>query len=176
MAEFYSRNNLPKTIPQPKCEKIVSTYGKEVQENGTIKVVETGKTNIYEKIQAGKDDCLVYNIIERFKNGDIDALNQRQGQYADITKEPKTLVEYQQSYIDAENYFNSLPLEVRRQFDHNVTDFLQTAINGKLAERHAYFKPPQEVQDAMAQAKAQQNIAEQVVHTPNVVTGGTANE
>ena len=173
MAEFYSRNNLPKTIAQPKCNKTVNEYDKEVQKNGSIKPVVVGKTNIYEKIQASKNDCLVYNILDRFKAGDVSVLNARQGQYADITKEPKTLVEYQQSYIDAENLFNSLPLEVRRQFDHSVTDFLQTALDGKLAERHAYFTPPKVVEDALKQNAAQVAQQEQIVHN---VQGGTVNE
>lgn len=178
MAEFYSRSNLPTTIAQPKCEKIIPTYGKEVGKDGKVQIVETGKTNIYEKIQASKEDTLVYNILDRFNAGDVKALQYHDNvQYGDSTELPKTLVEWQQKYINAENYFNSLPLEVRRQFDHSVSDFLQTAVNGKLAERHAYFKAPDVVEDALKQVGQQQAmnnaINETVVQTPTVVVGGT---
>lgn len=173
MAEFYSRNNLPKTIPQPKCDKLVPTYGREVDESGKVHIVQTGKTNLYEKIQASKEDCLVYNILDRFANGDVGVLNVHQGQYGDFTEMPKTLAEAQQTLIDAENYFNSLPLDVRKEFDHSVGQFLSSAAGGKLAERHAYFKPPEVIQEAMKQNAAQVAQQEQIVHN---VQGGSVNE
>ena len=177
--EFYSRTKLPTTIAQPKCEKIVPTYGKEIQKDGTIKVVETGKTNVYEKIQASKDETLVYNILDRFNAGDVSVLQQRKGQYGDFTNAPKTLVEMQQTLIDAENYFYSLPLDVRKEFNHSVNEFLHSAGDGKLAERHQYFKAPEAVDNAIKQVANQQNLqptAPTIVQTPNIVTGGTANE
>lgn len=169
--DFYSRTNLPATIPQPKCEKIVPTYGKEVAKDGTIKVVETGKTNIYEKIQASKDETLIYNILDRFNAGDTSALMQRQGSYGDFTQAPKTLVEAQQALIDADRYFNSLPLEVRKEFNHSLSEFLASAGNGKLAERHAYFKPPKEVEQAIKQPVVQEPVPT-IVQTPTIKTGG----
>lgn len=177
MAEFYSRSNLPTTIAQPKCEKIIPTYGKEVGKDGKVQIVETGKTNIYEKIQASKDETLVYNILDRFNAGDVSVLNQRQGTYGDFTEMPKTLAEAQQTLIDAEKYFYSLPLEVRKEFDHSVSEFLHSAGEGKLSERHAYFKAPDVVEDALKQVGQQQAINnainETVVQTPTVVAGGT---
>jgi len=174
--EFYSRSNLPTTIPQPKCEKIVPTYGKEVTKDGKVQIVETGKTNIYEKIQASKDETLVYNILDRFNAGDVNALNQRQGTYGDFTDMPRTLAEAQQALIDAENYFYTLPLDVRKEFNHSVSDFLASAGKGKLAERHEYFKAPEPVDSAIKQVGQQQVLQEVVnqaiVQTPTVTTGG----
>lgn len=174
--EFYNRSNLPDTIAQPKCEKIIPTYGKEIDKDGTVKIVETGKTNIYEKIQACKDETLVYNILDRFNAGDVTALNQRQGTYGDFTEMPKTLVEAQQILIDAEKYFYTLPLEVRKEFNHSVSEFLSCAGNGKLAERHEYFKAPEAVDKAIKQVvqqeTMQQQIGQTVVQTPTITTGG----
>lgn len=175
--EFYSRSNLPVTIPQPKCEKIVPTYGKKI-EDGKVKIVETGKTNLYDYIQASKDETLVYNILDRFNAGDVNALNQRKGTYGDFTNAPKTLAEAQQSLIDAENYFYSLPLDVRKVFNHSLSDFLESVGNGTLSERHSYFKAPKAVDDALKQVANQQELqqAQQtVVQTPIITTneGGT---
>lgn len=164
MSEFYSRNNLPTTIAQPKCNKIVNEYKKEIQDNGSVKAVVSGKTNIYEKIQASKNECLVYNILDRFKAGDTSVLNARQGGYGDFTDAPKTLAESQQRLIDAENYFNTLPLEVRKEFNHSVVDFLNSIGNGTIAQRHAYFTPPKVVEDALKQNAAQVAQQEQIVH------------
>lgn len=177
--EFYSRTNLPATIAQPKCEKIIPTYGRKVGDDGKVKVVETGKTNIYEKIQVSKDETLVYNILDRFNAGDINALNQRKGSYGDFTNAPKTLAEAQQTLINAENYFYSLPLEVRKEFNHSVSEFLHSAGDGKLAERHAYFKAPEVVDNAIKQVAQQQavNQAQQtVIQTPTITTEVATNE
>lgn len=174
MAEFYSRNNLPKTIPQPKCNKIINEYKKEIQKNGSVKAVVTGKTNIYEKIQASKDECLVYNIIDRFNAGDTSVLNVRQGKYGDFSEAPKTLAESQQRLIDAEHYFNSLPLDVRNEFNHSVVDFLNAIGDGSITKRHQYFTPPKVVEDALKQNAAQIAQQENIVH--NVQKEETVNE
>lgn len=171
--EFFSRNNLPATIPQPRCNKIVNEYKKEVQKNGSVKAVVTGKTNIYEKIQASKDDCLVYNILDRFNAGDVSVLNARHGEYGDFSEAPKSLAESQQRLIDAENYFNTLPLDVRNEFNHSVLDFLNSVGDGSVTKRHAYFTPPKVVEDALKQNSANVAQQEQIVHD---VQGGTANE
>ena len=177
--EYYSRINKPVTIAQPKCEKIVPTYGKEIDKDGKVHIVETGKTNLYEKIQASKEDTLIYNILDRFNAGDISVLQARQGVYGDFTDAPKTLAEAQQSLITAENYFNSLPLDVRAEFNHSFSEFLASASAGTLSERHNYFKPPKEVEQAINQAQNQQNLeqsAQTTIQTPQVTTkttGGT---
>ena len=96
--------------------------------------------------------------------------------HGDFTNAPKTLVEAQQRLIDAENYFMSLPLDVRKEFDHNFSQFLSSVNDGSVTERHSYFNPTQEVQEAMNVAAAQQKQSEQIVHTPNIISGGTNNE
>ena len=184
MAEFYSRTNMPSTIPQPECSKIVPTYGIEIDDDGKVRVVETGKTNLYEKIQASKEDTLIYNILDRFKAGDVTALQKNQGYYADLTEMPKTLAEAQQSLITAENYFNSLPLDVRKEFNHSFSEFLATASAGKLAERSSYFKTQEQAQDLVSQEVQQPVVPQQpvtnqtqtTIQTPQVMTGGTTNE
>lgn len=172
---FYSRSNLPETIPQPKCEKIIPTYGKKVNDDGSICVVETGKTNLYEKIQASKDETLVYNILDKFNAGDVSVLQQRRGTYGDFTDMPETLVEAQQTLIDAENYFYSLPLEVRKEFNHSVSEFLSSASKGTLSERHKYFRAPEEVENAIKQVSQQQDV-QTIVQAPKIITGGDSNE
>ena len=170
MATFYSAYNPCPTIPQPKCKKIVNEYKKVVQSNGSIKAEIVGKTNIYEKIQASKESSLVYNILKRFEMGDVNVLNARAGQYGDFTEAPKSLAESQQLLIDAENYFNSLPLDVRKEFDHSLGNFLNSVGDGSIVNRHTYFAPPKVVEDALKQNAAQVAQQEQIVHD---VQGGS---
>ena len=172
--EYYSRSNLPATIAQPKCDKIVPTYGEKIDKDGKVHVVETGKTNLYEKIQASKDDTLIYNILDRFAAGDVSVLQRHQGVYADLTDMPKTLAEAQQSLITAENYFNKLPLDVRAEFNHSFSEFLASASAGKLAERHSYFKAQEQASDLVNQTVSQKPVENQtIIKSPQVTTGGT---
>ena len=173
--EFYSRTNLPATIPQPECAKIVPTYGEKIDKDGKVHVVVTGKTNLYEKIQASKDDTLIYNILDRFAAGDVSVLQRHQGFYADLTDMPKTLAEAQQSLITAENYFNKLPLDVRSEFNHSFSEFLASASAGKLAERHSYFKAQEQAADLVNQTVGQQPVNNQTttIQSPQVTTGGS---
>ena len=132
MAKFYSRSNYPATIPCPECSENVPTFTLKInKETGKKELKKTGETNLYQKIQAAKEETLIYNIIKRFENGDIEALNKTHGTYGDFSNMPKTLAEAQQSLIDAENTFNSLPLDVRRQFNMSSSEFVASLTNGK---------------------------------------------
>ena len=159
--DFYSRVNRPKTIPYPRSSKIVPTYSLQVnKETGKKEIIESGKTNIYDMIQASKEETMVYNIIKRFQNGDLEALTKTKGIYGDFTNAPKTLAEAQQLIINAENHFNELPLGVRQEFNFSSSEYLAALTNGKFEQIMAkYIKQP-EVQEEVQQVP-QQNIQPQ---------------
>lgn len=99
-------------------------YGLEVDKDGVTQLVEKGKYDLYEFIQSHADSVDIHKILERFQNGDVDALNKYQGYYADITDAPKTFAEALNTVIKAKDLFNSLPLDVREQFDHSPEKFI----------------------------------------------------
>lgn len=127
---FYSATNRPSTISYPKSEKIIPTFGLKINKDGKKELHQIGTTNLYEKIQASKDQTLIYNVLERYNNGELDLLSRSQGMYGDFTDLPTSLAEAQQKLIDAENIFNSLPLDIRKQFNHSVSEFLASFSNG----------------------------------------------
>ncbi len=128
---FYSRSNRPKTIPQPKCEENVPTFSLQINKaNGKKELVESGKTNLYEKIQASKDATLIYNIIDRYNAGDNSVLNKAMGSYGNFTQMPATLVEAQQKLIDAERTFEQLPIAIREKYNNSYTEFLADVTAG----------------------------------------------
>lgn len=139
--EFKSRTNYPATIPMPQCSKIQPTFELKIdKETGKKELKKSGSTNIYEKIQAAKESTLIYNIIERYKQGYEEVLTKTKGIYADITQMPTSLAEAQQRLIDAENYFNKMPLELRKEFNNSYTEFLASINNGnieKIAKKYA---------------------------------------
>lgn len=86
----------------PCGEKIVDTYSLVIdKKTGKEDLQVTGKTNIYEFIQKSLPETLIYNIIERYNNGDVTALDKIHGFYGDVTTMPKNLAEAQQLMINA---------------------------------------------------------------------------
>lgn len=123
----YDRNL---NIPAPSGEKIVPVYSLVVdEETGREDIQVTGKTNIYDFIQKSLDETLVYNIIERYNQGDVSALEKIKGFYGDVTNAPKNLAEAQQILINAKKVFDSLPLDVRAKYNHSVSEFLSAVEN-----------------------------------------------
>lgn len=133
---FYSRTNKPATIAYPKSEKTIPTFSLEIDKTtGKKTLKETGKTNIYDKIQASAEQTKIYNILDRFNAGDIDAINKVKGHYGDFTNLPRTLAEAQQQLINAEKLFYQQPLEVRQEFNHNPAEFFAAAASGDVLTR-----------------------------------------
>ena len=66
----------------------------------------------------------IYTILSRFEQGDESVLSKRNGQYVDLTELPTTFAEMHQKIIDAENEFNALPLEIRSEYEFDVSKFI----------------------------------------------------
>lgn len=137
MSKFFSFSNRPKTIAHPTTSKIDPIYQEQIDKDGKKMLKEVGQTNRYEKIQTFKEETMIYNILKRFAAGDVEALNQKKGTFGDFSNTPTSLAEAQQQLIDAENTFNSLPLEIRGEFDHSYEQFLASAQKGDVLDRIA---------------------------------------
>lgn len=112
--EFYSRskyNNDHKTSPVGEEEK--TTYELYLDENGQEELKETGKTNVYEMIQAAAKDVDIYTILERYENGDLAAINKKNGFYEDISEIPNNINELNEAAKNARTVFDSLTEEQR---------------------------------------------------------------
>jgi len=130
--EFYNRSKYNKGEPSPAGEKEVPTYTLKIDEKtGKEELKQTGTTNIYELIQASKDECDVYNILKRYEAGNVEILNQRQGVYADMTKAPTSLAQAQQMLLDAEQDFYMLPVEIRKEFNNSPSEYISAISNGE---------------------------------------------
>lgn len=113
--EFYNQNKLPPKQPTPSGSPFRTKYKRKIDEKtGAETVVECGKTNVYEKIQAAKDSTMIYNIVERYQNGEIGLLNARQGYYGDVSNTPTNIFEAEEQAQMANNNLNKLPSELRK--------------------------------------------------------------
>lgn len=103
-------------------------YSAKVEKDGSVKLTKVGEENIQEKIDAAKDSTDIATIVAYYnQTGDESVLKRYVPVYGDFSKLPTTLAEFLQLRIDSENFFNSLPVEVRKEFDNDSNKFFAQA-------------------------------------------------
>lgn len=147
---FYSRTHRPVTVVPPIGDGTAPIY-EEIVENGATVLKATGKDNLYDIVQASKEESLVYNIIARYQRGDINALNQRVTQYMDVVGMPTNLAEAYSTMIDVQRKFDSLSPEMKKKFDNDVNVFVDVV-------SHA---TPTQLQDIFGVTQAQVDIVKE---------------
>ena len=106
-------------IPANPGERFKALYTPVFDKDGNFELQVSGKEDLYAFIQSHAESVDIHVILERFARGDISALSKVQGTYGDFTTVPKTYAELLNSVIQGEQYFLSLPVEVRAKFDHD---------------------------------------------------------
>lgn len=79
--------------------------------------------NVYDRIQADRDATDINLLMQRFALGDSEAINVRKGMYIDATKMPTTYAEVFQRGLEAEQYFEGLPTDLKEMFDNSYSVF-----------------------------------------------------
>lgn len=108
-----------------------------------LEVVEKGKEDFYAYINSFADSVNIHVLLARFKNGDKEALLHRAGSYIDISALPTNINEFIDLARNAEELFNSLPIETKRAFNNNVVEFISTIGDDSWKEKMA--KSPAEI-------------------------------
>lgn len=99
------------------------TYQMSIDDDGKRELKKVGEINLYAKIQSFKDSVDINYLLARFARGDEHALSKVQGIYGDFTHMPTTYAELAQRVTDAENLFNNLPLDIRKEFNFSASEF-----------------------------------------------------
>lgn len=82
--------------------------------DGSIEYKETGKVNVYAQIQEGKEDTMIYNILERFKNGDLGVLYKKPAlNYGDSTIAPNNINDLNAMAKNAGQKYQAMPEELK---------------------------------------------------------------
>ncbi len=123
MPKFLSLLNLGEFVSSVEGSPIVNEYVDSVDENGVANVQFIGQKNLQDEINAAFDDTSIYRMIDKYLNGDVNALNVRNGEYVDLTQVPKDLIEAHKMKTFAIKSFNNLPIEVRDLFDNDPAKF-----------------------------------------------------
>lgn len=80
-------------------------------------------TDVYSRIQADKDSVDINVLMQRFALGDTEALDIKKGFYLDTRDMPKNIHEVFAMGLEAEQYFEGLPVELKEKFDNSHSVF-----------------------------------------------------
>lgn len=127
MSNFDNRYRKPVRFHSEAGDPVKILYSPEFDKNGVMTLKESGRENLYDFIQSHKDSVDIHKIMQRFAEGDVNALSKVQGQFGDFSQFPKTYAEMLNQVIEGENAFNGLPLEVREKFGFSFQQWLVTA-------------------------------------------------
>ena len=105
--------------------KLIAKYAMKIDEKtGYEYLAPTGDfDNVYDRIQADYPSTDINLLMERFALGETEAINIKQGFYADVTKMPKSYAELFQTYEDCKKFFDELPSDLKEMFDNSYTEF-----------------------------------------------------
>ena len=102
----------------------VPIYSPSVDNDGHINLEVIGVKNLPEYIDSFRESCDINNLVARFNAGDVTALSRTQGAFFDATQLPHTYAEMLNTVINAEQTFNSLPIDIREKFDNSYVKWL----------------------------------------------------
>lgn len=110
-----------------RCEagsRIAKTYEPVYDRRGVWHLEESGHTNKYLEIQSFADSCDINIIMARYRNGEVDVLQQIQGTYGDFSEIPTNYADIMNKKIQAENLFMSLSADIREKYNNSVEQFM----------------------------------------------------
>lgn len=144
--KFYSLTNPAPRKATCSGKKEIDDYEVRFDKSGVKKLVKKStKKNIYDRIQANKEASEIYTIIEhcdpKFKKEIISIKAATNSEVYDLTKMPENLIQAKQMQIDAEENWKKLPIELRKEFNHNPNEFMASMQNGSFKSRYEKVYP-----------------------------------
>ena len=114
----------PKIYSEP-GSPIAPVFSKVTDKNGKVELKITGEKNIYDEIQSHAESVDIATLMQRYeREQDSSIFQQKKGIYIDTTEMPKTFAEVQGIIIAETNRFNQLPLDIRKQFNYSVEEYV----------------------------------------------------
>lgn len=142
--------------PRQRVHEVLGSREKQLyspiyDDRGVLHLRETGKHDLYAEIQSHRDSVDIHVLLARYRNGDTEALQRIQGAYGDFTQMPTTFAEALNTLIAAEQYFQSLPVDVRSRFGHDFNRFI-ASMDSPTWAADAGIEMPKPPDDNMAEA------------------------
>ncbi|QCS36687.1 minor capsid protein [Capybara microvirus Cap3_SP_613] len=118
--------------------KVILPYQKDdkgvfLNDSDTPIYVKSGKKNLDEYINSFKDECDIYNILSKFEStGDVSSLNLGRGVYADISKIPDNIHDFNNALNQGAEILNTLDSDLRKAILENDIQAINKATNNIL--------------------------------------------
>lgn len=174
--KFFSQFNRPKRIPTPAGDRVLEVFQEEITKDGKKELVHIGDTNIYDKIQEGREDTLIQNILVHLANGDLSVLRQQKPQYIDSTTLPKTLMEANNIVIKAKQEFEKMPKEVKEKFDNDAELYVNTMGTQEWLDKMSpYNDQIREIKEAGSKKEYEKRVAAQAKFEKDVAAAKEVN-
>lgn len=104
-------------------------------ETGAEYLKESGRENLYERIQESLEATKIENIIRRFEEGDPNALGHANGLYTDISDMPTNIIDAHKKIQKVQTEFGRLPADIKELFGNNPTQFMAEMLSGVAQEK-----------------------------------------
>lgn len=101
-------------------------YSSKLDKDGNIVLEEVGQENIYDTIQSYAESVDINNIIARYQNGDVDALNKVQGFFGDFSDVPDSWVDVLNTINRGRENFDKMPIEFKEKYGNDFSRFVCT--------------------------------------------------
>lgn len=131
-----------------------------VDENGHEYVKIVSEYSIPDDINSHADSVDIHVIMKQFEQGNLDVINRKHGIFTDITQMPKTFAEMYEKVVDGEQYFNSLPVELRDKFNQNFGEFISSIGTDKFNNAFADFSAEKNAVNGSAVTEQQEVVKE----------------
>lgn len=139
ITKFRNRSNYVREKDTPRPHGIQIEYQERLDKDGTSYLVRVGKTDLNAIAQKALPGTLVYNILDRFRNGDLSALGTDGGYYGDFSNVPDSFSESLNLFNKIQHNFSMLNPKLRSLFDNNPSRFAAELQNGSALEKLRSF-------------------------------------
>lgn len=123
-------------------EKFHVLFDSRLNEDGTIRLIESGREDIQAKINSHASSCDMSVIIRKLQLGDTSVLTSKQPMYGDFTQFPTSYAEVLDLVNRSDKAFTSLDPEVRAQFDNDKSKWFAAIGSPMWLEAMGFNKAP----------------------------------
>lgn len=114
-------------VVQPSGDRTHTLYSGRYTDTGHFILEESGKEDIYDKIQSHAASVDIHVLLDRFRRGDIEALGDASRSiYFDTAEMPKNYAHLLNIVTEGEQAFMSMPVEERAKYGHSFLQWMMS--------------------------------------------------
>lgn len=141
---FRTQHEAHSRVVQPAGDRTHTLYSGRYTDTGHFILEESGKEDIYDKIQSHAASTDIHVILDRFRRGDIEALGDAsRSVFFDTAEMPKNYAHLLNIVNEGEQAFMSMPVEERAKYGHSFVQWMMSFQHN--AETEASASGPAEV-------------------------------